>query len=376
MRIFHLADLHIGKIVNGFSMIDEQQYILNQIIDKVKDKKPDVIMIAGDVYDKRNPSNEAVSLFSDFITKLSALSLDILIVSGNHDSGDKLQFLNEILNKQKIHIVGDFKEAIYKLRLSDEYGLVNFYLMPFVRPSDVRSFYPEVDSYHTALEVAISKTDIDYSQRNIFIGHQFFAGAMLDLERSESELISVGGIDNVGYNLLLDFDYAALGHLHKAQKLGVDYIRYSGSPLKYSESEVNHNKSIVMIDLKEKDNLEIQKLSLSPKTQMRQVRDYIELILDSDYDKDSLDDFVHVILLDDDEVIDAIGKLRNKYQNIMSLKFENVRSQIDNQINVRDDISETNPIQLFHDFFKLQNNQEMNKNQSEMVEKLIGKEEI
>lgn len=376
MKLFHLADLHIGKIVNGFSMIDQQRYILTQIINNVETKKPDVIMIAGDVYDKRNPSNEAVSLFSEFITSLTNFDLDILIVSGNHDSGDKLQFLSEILNKQRIYIVGSFIEKIVKLVLSDEFGDVNFYLMPFVRPSDVRVYYPEVDSYHNALEIAIENSDIDYDKRNIFIGHQFFSGGMLDLERSDSELISVGGIDNVGYNLLSKFDYAALGHLHKAQKLSSEYIRYSGSPIKYSDSEVNHKKSMPVLNIKEKGNLAIELIPLKPETEMREVKNYIDVILEKDFDKDQLDDFVHVILLDDGEIIDAIGKLRNKYKNIMSLKFHNISSKSDNSIDVREDISETNPIELFNNFFKLQNNKEMNDNQKQMVKEIIGKEEI
>ena len=376
MRIFHVADLHIGKIVNGFSMIDEQKYILDQMIDQVKAKAPDVFIIAGDVYDKRNPSNEAAVLFSNFIVDLSKFDIDILIVSGNHDSGLKLQFASEVLSKQRIFISGSFNETIDKVELKDEYGIVNFYLMPFVRPSDIRIYFPKVSSYHNAIELAIINSNIDYTKRNIFIGHQFFGGGISNAERSDSELISVGGIDNVGYNLLESFDYAALGHLHKPQKLVHDYVRYSGSPLKYSNSEVTHNKSLVMIDIKEKKDLNISLIRLKPKTEMRKIEGFIEDILDSSYDINNSDDFVHVVLLDDKEVIDAIKKLRNKYKNIMSLKFKNIRSSNHSDIDVRDDISDTNPIDLFHDFFKLQNNREMNENQSKIVEKLIGKEEV
>lgn len=376
MRLFHVADLHIGKVVNGFSMIDEQKYILDQIIDQVKDKKPNVFIIAGDVYDKRNPSNEAAVLFSNFIVNLSKFDLDILIVSGNHDSGLKLQFASEVLSKQRIFISGSFNGMIDEINLNDEYGIVNFYLMPFVRPSDVRVYYPEVSSYHNAIETAIINSNIDYNKRNVFVGHQFFGGGISNAQRSDSELISVGGIDNVGYNLLESFDYAALGHLHQPQKLVFDYIRYSGSPLKYSDSEVFHNKSLVMIDMYEKNNVNINLIKLIPKTKMRKIEGYIEDILHSTYDFNNTDDFVYVTLLDDGEVIDAIGKLRNKYRNIMSLKFKNVRSSNHSEIDVRDDISETNPIDLFHDFFKLQNNREMNENQSKIVEKLIGKDEV
>lgn len=376
MRIFHLADLHIGKIVNGFSMIDQQVYILDQIINLIKKYQPEVIMIAGDVYDKRNPSNESVRVFNNFLTKLSTFDLDILIISGNHDSGDKLQFLSTVLKKQRIHIVGNFKETIKKVKINDNYGHINFYLMPFVRPSDVRMYIDDVDSYHSAIEKAISHTSIDWSQRNIFIGHQFFASSQQELERSDSELISVGGIDNVGYNLLSNFDYAALGHLHKAQQIRHDYIRYSGSPLKYSDSEVNHKKSIVMLDIMEKDNYSIELLQLKPQLEMRAIKGYLEDILKVDYDLENLNDYVHITLLDDGEIIDAIGKLRNKYPNLMSLKFDNIKSQTDSQINVVEDISDTDPIKLFKDFFKLQNNKNLNDNQIKIINKLMKKEEI
>lgn len=369
MRIFHLADLHIGKIVNGFSMIKEQEYILNQIIGLIEKHQPQVVMIAGDVYDKRNPSNEAVVLFSSFLTKLTNFDLDVLIVSGNHDSGAKLQFVSEILRKQRIHISGSFIETIDKVTIDDEFGKVNFYLMPFVRPSDVRMFILEVDSYHSALQLAIANSDIDYSQRNIFVGHQFFAGTTV--EQSDSEIASVGGIDIVGYSLLEDFDYAALGHLHKAQKLKHDHIRYSGSPLKYSDSEVGHQKSLVMIDFKEKADLSLSLLELSPKTQMRKIKGRINDILAPDFDLNHTDDFVHITLLDDEEIIDAIGKLRNKYPNLMSLQFDNRRTKHQGDIDVRDDVSESDPVELFSDFFVSQNNQTMNQRQMALVKRLM-----
>lgn len=376
MRIFHIADLHLGKIVNGFSMLDEQKFILDEIVFLVKNKAPDVVIIAGDIYDKQNPNNAAVVLFNDFLLKLLVYKLDVLIISGNHDAGLKLEFAKDFLSKQKIHIVGSFNQTIDKIELKDRYGSVNFYLMPFVRPADVRIFYPEVSSYHQALKVAIEKSDIDYNKRNVFVGHQFFAGNVEGIERSDSELISVGGIDNVAYDLLKNFDYAALGHLHKAQKLAYDYIRYSGSPLKYSESEVNHQKSLVMIDLKEKSDINISLLDLKAKTSMRQVEGFIDDILALDYDVGQTNDFVHIHLLDENEVIDAIGKLRHKYPKLMTLQFKNTSRQINEDFQTISDLSKTNPIDLFKDFFKMQNDKDMNDNQKEIVEKLMRKEEV
>ena len=370
MRFFHLADLHIGKNVNGFSMIEEQRYILNKIIEKVEERSPEVVLIAGDVYDKKNPSNEAVRLFDEFISKLTSFDLDILIVSGNHDAGDKLQFLSKILKEKRIYIVGSFEEEIFKVKIKD----VNFYLLPFVRPSDVRYYYQEADTYHLAVKQAIENSDIDYDDLNVFVAHQFFAGQQLDLERSDSEQISVGGIDNVGYNLLEKFDYAALGHLHKAQQLGFEHIRYSGSPLKYSDSEVNHHKSFVEVNIGNKDDVEIKLYPLKAKTPMRKIKDYIENILKEDYDKDCLNDFVHIVLLNENEVIDAIGKLRNKYKNLMSLRFEKSKTYKSEAIEGVANIEDKNPIDLFSDFFFLQNEKQMNKRQLEIVKKLMSEE--
>ncbi len=362
MRILHTADLHLGKNVNGFSMIQEQEETLLQIIDYVKEYNVDTLLIAGDVYDKRNPSDESVALFNEFISQVSLLKIPVLIISGNHDSGVKLQFGKEIMKHQNIHISGVYEGHIEKIVLDDDYGSINFYLMPFIRPGDVRKYH-EVTSYHDALETVIKEEAIDYSQRNVFVGHQFFASG--SQEMSDSEIIAVGGIDNVGYSILEDFDYAALGHLHKPQKLIHETIRYSGSIVTYSESEVNDKKGVVLFELKEKGTLTLERLPLVTKKKFRKIKTYMK-------DLEAMpasEDYVFVTLLDDD-IVDALNKVRAKFPNVMSLDFDNERTRSQAKLDVID-VQDIPVDTLFYEFFKLQNNQELTESQKEIVADIL-----
>lgn len=364
MRIIHTADLHIGKQVNGFSMIHEQAYALDQIVKNINEYNVDVLIIAGDVYDKRNPSDESVALFNSFLSQVAALDITVLIISGNHDSGVKLQFGHEILKHQGIHIVGKYEEQLEKIVVADEYGNINFYMLPFIRPADVRADYPEVASYHDAVNWVIKKADIDYSQRNVFIGHQFFAGGMEI--RSESEQITVGGLDNVAYTVLEGFDYAALGHLHKPQKLGYETIRYSGSIVKYSQSEVNDQKSIVLIDFNEKDDLSFELIALQSHHQFVNLKGYLDDLLKLP----ASDDYIFVTLLDDD-VIDALNKLRTRFKNIMSLDFDNKRTQMQQALEATVNVEDLSVMELFQQFYEKQNNQELSDKQTEIINKVL-----
>lgn len=364
MKIIHTADLHIGKQVNGFSMIQEQASALQQIDDAIKDYDVDVLMIAGDVYDKRNPSDESVALFNKFLASVSKHQIPILIISGNHDSGVKLQFAHEILKQQNIHIVGQYQGDMETISIEDEYGFVNFYLMPFIRPADVRAYYPEVSSYHDALDYVIKKAKINTQERNVFIGHQFFAGGME--ERSDSEIIAVGGIDNVGYTVLQDFDYAALGHLHKPQKLMSEMIRYSGSIVKYSESEVNDHKSIILLEMKEKGNLAYEKIPLKSEKAFRKVRGYLSEVVAMP----ASDDYVFVTLLDDD-VVDALNKVRAVFSNVMSLDFDNTRTQSQQKLEMVEGIEDIPVIDLYRQFFEKQNNQALSDTQEDIIVKVL-----
>ena len=367
MRIFHIGDLHLGKIVNGFLLLEDQKYILNEIIKMIKENNVETLIIAGDIYDKRNPSDNAVVIFNDFLFKLSKLSINVLIISGNHDSGTKLEFGNFLFETSNIYIVGNYLGSINKVVLNDEYGPINFYFMPFIRPALLKEFDEEVDTYHSAILSALNNTSIDYNQRNIFIGHQFFMSG--SEERSDSEVISIGGIDNVGHYLLKDFDYAALGHLHKPQKLEYDYIRYSGSPLVFSKSEVEHNKSLVMLDIFEKSNINIKLLPLIPKRDFIHIKGFINEILDNDtYDSEA---YTFITLYDEDEIINAIGKLRNKFPYLMNLTFENEKTKSVFYLGNISVIEDDNPIDLFKRFFKEINNKEVNDNQSKIIETIM-----
>ena len=237
MRFIHLSDLHIGKRVNEFPMLEDQEFILTKILNIIDEQKPDGVIIAGDVYDKSVPSAEAVELFDDFLVRLSKRDMKVFVISGNHDSAERIAFGGRLMDKSGIYMSPVYNGKIEPVALSDEFGDVNIYMLPFVKPSNVRRFFPEseITSYTDAVKVAIDSMNIDTAKRNILITHQFVTGAT----RTESEDVSVGGTDNVDVSVFDSFDYVALGHIHRSQKCGSEYIRYSGTPLKYSFSEAN-----------------------------------------------------------------------------------------------------------------------------------------
>ena len=259
MKVMHLADLHLGKIVLEQSMIEDQKYILNQIIDIIKEKQVDIVLLAGDVYDKGIPSIEAVHLFSNFLTRLYRLRIKVFVISGNHDSKERLSFGNALFIDNDVYIESIFKGKLKFVSLKDEYGSFNIYMLPFVKPADVRVFYPDckIESYDDAVRCIIEDTKVDDKERNIIMVHQFVTASGVDIIRSDSEAISLGGIDNIDVSLFEQFDYVAMGHIHGAQKLLRDTVRYAGSPLKYSFSEVHQRKSVPIIEFKEKGNISI-----------------------------------------------------------------------------------------------------------------------
>ena len=286
MKILHLSDLHLGKRVNEFSMIEDQEYILTKIIHIIDEQAPEVILIAGDVYDKAVPSAEAVELFDNFLVRLSKRNLKVFVISGNHDSAERIAFGGRLMDKSGIYMSPVYNGIIEPITLTDEFGNVKFYMLPFVKPSNVRRFCPdqEVTTYTEAVKAAIENMKIDSSERNILITHQFVTGAM----RTESEDISVGGTDSVDASVFEGFDYVALGHIHRAQKCGSEYVRYSGTPLKYSFSEANDVKSVTMIDMKEKGNIELSFMPLTPKRDLVEIKgSYNELTLKSFYEETS-----------------------------------------------------------------------------------------
>lgn len=371
MKFIHLSDLHIGKRVNEYSMLEDQEYILKQIINIIDDQKPDGVIIAGDVYDKSVPSAEAVALFDNFLVTLSKRNLYVFVISGNHDSPERIAFGGRLMEASKIYMSPVYDGEVSPVALKDDYGKINIWMLPFVKPVHIRKFNEdaEISSYTDAIRVAIDNLDIDSSERNIMITHQFVKGA----DRTESEEISVGGTDNVDVFVFDVFDYTALGHIHRPQNCKSEKVRYSGTPLKYSFSESKDNKSITVVDLKEKGNFSVSVVPLKPMRDMVEIKGKYDEIMLRDFYKDTSyqEDYVHITLTDEDDIPDAIGKLRTVYHNLMKLDYDNLRTRNMNSIDGAENIEKKSPYEHFSEFYEKQNNQPMNDKQSEFMTKLI-----
>ena len=372
MKIIHLSDLHLGKRVNDFSMIEDQRYILNQILDTVEREMPCAVIIAGDVYDKTVPTAEAIELFDSFLTALFRLGTPTFVISGNHDSAERVSFGSRLMEGGGIHISRAYEGVVSPVTITDEHGEVNFYMLPFVKPSQVRRFHEgECESYTDAVKLAIDAMKVDKSKRNILVAHQFVTGA----SRTESEDISVGGLDNVDSSVFADFDYVALGHIHRPQNCTSEKIRYCGSPLKYSFSEAKDEKSITVIEFEEKGAAKIRLIPLVPKTDMLELRGkYEELMRRDFYEAGGFkDSYAHITLTDEEDVLDAIGKLRTVYKNLMKLDYDNQRTRRSALIEADVAAEKKSPIELFSDLFEMQNNQPMSFEQRSFVTNLIEK---
>lgn len=372
MKFIHLSDLHLGKRVNEYSMLEDQEYILTKIINIIDDEKPDGVLIAGDVYDKSVPSADAVGLLDDFLTRLAKRKLQVFIISGNHDSPERMAFGSRLMNKSGIHISKVYDGDVTPYEMSDEYGKVFVYLLPFIKPAHIRiRFDEEIDSYTDALRVAISNMKVDNTERNLLISHQFVTGAV----RSESEDISVGGLDNVDVSVFEDFDYVALGHIHSPQNCSSEKVRYCGTPLKYSFSETHDKKSVTVIELGAKGDLTVRTVPLAAKRDMVEIKGtYKDITLKSFYENTTYqEDYVHITLTDEEDIVDAIGKLRTIYHNLMKLDYDNNRTRTVSQIDGAVNAEIRSPLDLFADFYELQNNQPMNEEQTEFMNNLIKK---
>lgn len=372
MKIIHLSDLHLGKRVNEFSMLEEQEYILTKIINILDDEKPQVVLIAGDIYDKSVPSAEAVQLFDDFLCRLAKRRLEVFVISGNHDSAERIAFGSRIMDNSGIHMSPVYDGNVLPISLEDNFGKVNFYMLPFIKPAHIRRFYPDeqINTYTDAVKVAVDNMNINTVNRNIIVTHQFVTGAIT----CDSEEISVGGSDNVDVTVFDKFDYVALGHIHKSQVIGSPYVRYCGTPLKYSFSEVNHKKSVTVIELAEKGNISIREIPLIPKNDLRELKGtYNELVAKENYENTKTDDYVHITLTDEEDIPDAIGKLRVIYPRLMKLDYDNKRTRSNNNIDGTENIESKTPLDLFNEFYEKQNNQPMSDQQKKFVQELIEK---
>lgn len=370
----HLADLHLGKRVNGFSMMDDQEYILNRILEIMEEEQPDGLLIAGDVYDKTIPPAEAVRRMDDFLTAVAAKHVPVFLISGNHDSAERVAFGHQLMQGSGIWISPVYDGTIRHHTLKDRWGEVNIYLIPFLRPSVVRSFFPdvEIEDYTDALRTIVEDLQVDTSRRNVVLAHQFVTAAGALPETCDSEQLSVGGLDRVDGSVFSPFDYTALGHLHGPQRVGSETIRYAGSPLKYSFSELHQKKSVTVAELRAKGETEIRQIPLQPRREMTELRGTFEEILEEARKKgEPQTDYYYMILTDETDVVDALSRLREYYPNIMLLDYDNRRTRSQKEVEQLDRVEERTPGELFAALYEQQNGQEMDSDRKEYLDGLI-----
>lgn len=371
MKFLHLADLHLGKRVNGFSMLEDQAHILRQILAILDDEQPDGVLIAGDVYDKSVPSVEAVGLLDGFLTELRARGVPVLLISGNHDSSERLAFGGRVMDSCGIHISPVYDGALAPVTLHDTFGPVHVWLLPFVKPAHVRRWFPDADieSYTDAVAEAVAHMDIDTAARNVLVTHQFVTGGA----RSGSEELSVGGTDNVDSGVFAPFDYVALGHLHGAQHIGRETIRYAGSPLKYSFSEARQHKSVTVVTLGEKGDVQVRTVALTPLRELREIRgSYDDLTARSFYEHTTYrSDYLHLILTDEQDVFDAMSRLRTIYPYLMTLDYDNARTRAAGGMSVPAETERRTPLELFEALYQRQNHRPMSEVQRAYIAQLM-----
>lgn len=374
MKLMHLADLHLGKRVNGFSMMEDQEYILNRILEIMEEEQPDGLLIAGDVYDKTIPPAEAVRRMDDFLTAVAEKHVPVFLISGNHDSAERVAFGHQLMQGSGIWISPVYDGTIRHHTLEDRWGEVNIYLIPFLRPSVVRSFFPdvEIEDYTDALRTIIEDLQVDTSRRNVVLAHQFVTAAGALPETCDSEQLSVGGLDRVDGSVFSPFDYTALGHLHGPQRVGSETIRYAGSPLKYSFSELHQKKSVTVAELRAKGETEIRQIPLQPRREMIELRGTFEEILEEARTTGvPQTDYYHMILTDETDVVDALSRLREYYPNIMLLDYDNRRTRSQKEVEQLDRVEERTPGELFAALYEQQNGQEMDSDRKEYLDGLI-----
>ena len=370
MKLVHLADLHLGKKVNEFSMIDDQEYILKEIINIIDDEKTDGVLVAGDVFDRPIPSEEAIKLWDDFLNAMAKRNIQVFAISGNHDSAVRFAEHTSLMDSTGIHLSPEYNGKTKKYQIEKQGVKVNIYLLPFIKPIHVRHYFPDEDinNYTDACRVAIENMQVNKEELNILIAHQFVTGAT----RCDSEEISVGGLDNVDVTVFEDFDYVALGHIHGKQTIGRETIRYSGTPLKYSFSEKNHVKSVTVIEIDSKKDISVREVNLTPRRDMAEIRgkcsDLMQGISNENVDAN---DYLQVVLTDENDVPNAMSDLRRVYPNIMKLSYDNTRTREDRSLELNRDVEKKSPIDLFKEFYENQNNQSLTDEQREFMEELI-----
>ena len=371
MKLIHLSDLHLGKRVNGFSMLEDQRYILREILKIIDREAPDGVLIAGDVYDKSVPPAEAVALLDEFLVELSQRRLQVYLISGNHDSPERLAFGGRLMDQSGVHVAPVYDGRIVSFSQQDHWGSVEIFLLPFLKPAHVRRFFPDdpIDSYTDALRTVLSHAAVPTDKRTVLVTHQFVTGA----SRCDSEDLSVGGSDNVDAAVFAPFDYVALGHIHNPQSAGAPHIRYCGTPLKYSFSEAAHEKSVTVAELREKGAVDIRTIPLKPLRDMAELRGtYESLTFRGFYEGTSYpQDYLHITLTDEEDIPDAISKLRVIYPNLMQLSYDNARTRSGALAAPTEQTAQKSPLELAEIFYEGQNGQPMSGAQREFLRGLM-----
>lgn len=376
MKFLHISDLHIGKRVNEFSMMEDQKYILGRILEIAEDKRVDGVIIAGDIYDKQIPSAEAVQAFDLFLTCLADMGKKVFAISGNHDSAERIAFGAQLMKGRDVYLSPVYDGNASKITLEDDYGELFIYLLPFVKPATVRHALEEElgenipESYQDAVELAVKRMEVDGTKRNILVAHQFVTGA----GRCESEEVVVGGLDNVDAEIFDKFDYVALGHIHSPQWVKRETVRYCGTPLKYSFSEAEQEKSVTVLTFREKGQIEIETVPLVPLHDMRKVRGTYEEVMAQAF-RQGMDreDYVQITLTDEEDILDGMQKLRTNYPNLMRLVYDNSRTKQSRAVGAAEEMEQKSELELFGEFYEIQNNQKMSEEQAEFVKLLIEK---
>lgn len=378
MKILHLADLHLGKILQEQSLIEDQEYMLKEIIEIIKNENVEIVLISGDVYDRSVPPAEAVNLLDNFLKILiKELKIKVFIISGNHDSKDRLGFGSKIFEDEGLYIESKYNGNLRKVELEDSYGKLNIYMLPFVKPIEVKDFFEDdlENNYNTAIHKIIEKERINKEERNIIMIHQFVTAGTIEPERTESEILSLGGIENVDVSNFDDFDYVAIGHVHRPQQIGRKEARYAGTMLKYSFSEINHNKSVPVIDFKEKGNIEINLKELVPLRDMREIKGPIEELLKKEnYELGNVNDYIKAVITNEETIYDAIGQIRRIYPNTLKLEIRNsktINGGQEQDLNLQK-VKRKSELELFEDFYKSQNNVDLDEKQKEIIKDIIS----
>ena len=370
MKLFHLSDLHLGTRVYAFSMLQDQRYVLEQVCALAEKHQLDGILLSGDLYDKPIPPVEAVQLLDEFLTKMQQMGIAVYAISGNHDSAGRVDFGSRILQQQNLHICGAFDGKLYHVSKEDAFGEIHFYLLPFLKPATVSAFREGGDSltYAEAVKWALETMDIDTTKRNVLLAHQFVTWKGT-AEESDSETKTLGGVDEMDASLFFDFDYVALGHLHSPQRIGRDTIRYGGSPLKYSFSELRQKKGVTLVEIQEKGNITTEFLPLEPLHPLREIKGTLADLLEAAEEAGGSEDYVRAILTDEGAVYDPVGRLRVYYPNLMTLEMAQ-RGERQEDFSLQLDQEQLSGPALFAGFFEKQNDREMSEAQKALVEKI------